>query len=800
MLKLLEKFGLRRNTTTARAEMISTRHSISSGVIWDWPQDEPIRVDRALALYPELAESNHAMLDIAIEEFADRRHTPDELTATLFADQFPEFRTALMDALVVEQFLSEHPEWFDDILSTNHSPDNIDWPVVGEKIAGFRLIDNLGSGGFSRVFLAEDLAYPDRLVAVKFCSNVTHEATALANLHHNAIGVVYSVQRIENRNLCVICMAFKTRTTLHRVIRKVWSDRRPTKAAKVWEEVASANKLDRTNSPEWAKQSLVDWVMDFAAELARGLEASHEMKIIHCDLKPSNVMIDREGRPTLVDFNVAFQKDALASPGNIGGTLPYMAPEQIRAFAGQGYSDVGPLTDVYGFGATMYELLTGRVPFAPAASADDGIRALLEMRKIEPQPIRDFNASVDPDLERLVMSCLAYDMQARPRSAKVVATELDFLRKRTLVQGTPTEWWRTRRVLGTVAAIAILIAVAIGPFSQATRETGAAPLSEPAPQSAVVGTDRKSLPVGEVTESQKLALAYTASGYDALDAGDIEESVKLFEKARHLDGRHVGAKLGFIRALIAARDYQDAINELNPLRVEKPIGEIAALQAYCLALMNSYELAINASVRAQELGMVTPEVMSNHAYFLASYFRPIEAVPIANQAVRQFGRPTRANMVAVIAHMRCDVSAWTWDPQFVASMLCDLPDSAEKYNLESLSYLAFGMRDQRDKNLLGYEKNCRLALNSLVTASSHGLSDSWYASLVKSGLSTIQQERVVAEGLFPNASQMPSEGRDPRQYLFDPIKGTKLDRYMNRSFKEALNQDDVAESNVAKIE
>ena len=267
-----------------------------------------------------------------------------------------------------------------------------------------------------------------------------------------------------------------------------------------------------------------------------------------------------------------------------------------------------------------------------------------------------------------------------------------------------------------------------------------------------------------------------------------------------MDARHAGAKLGFIRALIAARDYQDAINELNPLTVEKPIGEIAALQAYCLALMSSYELAIDASVRAQELGMVTPEVMSNHAFFLASYFRPMEAVPIADQAVRQFGRPTRANMVAVLAHCRADVSAWTWDPQFVASMLGDLPGSAEKYNLESLTYLAFGLRDQRDENLLGYEENCRLAVNSLVTANSQGLCDSWYTTLVKSGLSTIQQERVRAEGLFLNAAQMLQEGQDPRPFLFDPIKGTRLDRYMNRSFKEALNQDDVAESKVATIE
>jgi serine/threonine protein kinase len=770
MLRFLEKLGLKRTKSSEADDLSSIRQTMASEVIWAWPENEPIRVERALELYPELAECNRAMLEIAIEEFADRRNSTDEVSATSFADQFPEFRTELMDALVVDQFLSEHAEWFDDVLLTNHSPEEIEWPKLGEQIAGFRLVDNLGSGGFSRVYLAEDLAYPERLVAVKFCSNETHEAKALANLNHNAIGVVYSVTPVPERNLSAICMAFKTRTTLHRIIRKVWSNKRPSKARLVWNEVSTANKLDTTKAPEWSKQSLVAWVTDVAAELARGLSASHELDIIHCDMKPSNIMIDRDGRPTLVDFNVAFQKDAKTSPGNIGGTLPYMSPEQIRAFAGQGYSDVGPLTDVYGLGATMYELLTGRMPFGPAPTAEDGIRSLLEMRKIKPRPIRDFNSSVDPDLERLVLSCLAYEMSARPVSAKVVADELDFIRKRAIVQGMPTEWWLNRRSVATAAAAVILLAVALAPSGN-ERDGG-------------LGDQEAN---AQLPHPHAIAVDLVEQGYKALAQGDADDAIELFEQAKVHDPRHEGGQLGYIRALIATRDFQDASDELSRLNQGKSIAELEALRAYCTGLLKKYELAISISQNVQARGFATPEVVSNHSFFLSGTLKSTHkqgAVQFAKQALQQMGRPSKANLVMALALMRSDPLGRTVDPQLVKQLIADTPDSAEKYNLMALSNLLFSFKQEQQENNAGYNEYQTLALDSFVKATELGLSESWYGTLRASGLDEIQQERVKAEGWYANAPEKAVERRDPLAYLLDPIARTRFDGSLERNLKD----------------
>jgi tetratricopeptide (TPR) repeat protein len=768
MLRFLEKLGLKRTRSSKQDEFSPVRQTIASEVIWNWAEDEPIRVERAIELYPELAECNRAMLEIAVEEFAGRRNSPQAVTATSFADQFPEFRTELLDALVVDQFLSEHVEWFDDVLLTDHSPEQIDWPVVDEEIAGFRLKEYLGSGGFSRVFLAEDLAYLGRLVAVKFCSNETHEAKALANLTHNAIGVVYSVTPVKDRNLSAICMAFKSRTTLHRIIRKVWSNRRPARANIVWDEIAAANKLDVKTAPEWSKQSLVAWVTDVAAELARGLSASHELGIIHCDMKPSNIIIDRDGRPTLVDFNVAFQKNAKTSPGNIGGTLPYMSPEQIRAFAGQGFSDVGPLTDVYGLGATIYELLTGRMPFGPAPTAEDGIRRLLEMRKIKPRPIREFNSAVDPDLERLVMSCLAYEMKERPISAKVVADELDFIRKRTLVQAMPTEWWRTRRTVGTAVAMTVLAVAALGPFGQ---ETGNARAEV---EAAV-----------KLPDPREVAVKYIEQGYDKLEKGEAEKAVELFEKAKAQDPRHEGGQLGYIRALIASHEYQDAYDELARLRGEKSLPELDALHAYCAGLMKQFKNAVSVNEIAMERGMKTAQVKSNHAFYLSQIGKSKAALPITKEAMGQMGGPSKANLVAVLVHFKSDCTARSWNDDYVFALMKDAPESAEKYNLWSLVNLAFGLKERLvKKNMDGYEEYSRLAVGALQKAIDMGLHESWYGTLYVSGLSDKQRQRVKSEGLFASSPLKSVHRREPYAYLFDPIAGSRFDRYLQRNLKD----------------
>ena len=207
--------------------------------------------------------------------------------------------------------------------------------------------------------------------------------------------------------MTAICMPLTSRSTLNDVLRRAaGQSERPTSASLVWDEIKTRNSISSA-VPAWASKSFATWARDLMSNLAEALAASHAQNIVHCDLKPTNVLVTAEGKPTLVDFNVAFRQNAVASPANVGGTLPYMAPEQIRAFAGEGYSSIGPQTDVYGLAATIYELLTGRLPFGAAPPADDGVLMLLERRRERPKSIRLTNPQVSPEFDRLILECLS---------------------------------------------------------------------------------------------------------------------------------------------------------------------------------------------------------------------------------------------------------------------------------------------------------------------------------------------------------------------------------------------------------
>jgi tetratricopeptide (TPR) repeat protein len=463
--------------------------------------------------------------------------------------------------------------------------------------------------------------------------------------------------------------------------------------------------------------------------------------------------------------------------GNIGGTLPYMSPEQIRAFAGQGYSDVGPLTDVYGLGATMYELLTGKMPFG-TVPADDGLRILLEMRKEKPESIRKYNPSVDPDLERLVMSCLAYEMPARPVSAQVVADELDFIRKRTMVRGVPSDWLGTRGLLGTTAVLALLMPVAIGPLT--------ANAISPIPENNVTLPNKVNAKVIVKTNAE-LAVEKAAEAYAALESEQTEKAVDLFEQARQLDGRNEGAQRGYVRALVAVREFKAASKELNAL-VEKRlrIPEIDAMHSYCLAVNRHYKQAIDYDNRVQAQGLRTPELLSNRAYMLTQANRAKEGIVVANQALQQMGRPSRTNMVVAISILKSDTSRKSWDAEVLTNLMSGTPDSAAKYELFSYVSVLLAVKAKLEKDAATYELFSESAVNTLLQGTREfGVPETYYTNIKNSGLSPRQAERVQDEGLFPNASDpLIEKGSDPSPYLFDPIEGSKYERACQRKLKD----------------
>ncbi len=185
---------------------------------------------------------------------------------------------------------------------------------------------------------------------------------------------------------------------------------------------------------------------------------AHRRGFVHCDLKPANILLDSEGAPHVTDFGLARRVDEeslLTAPGAMLGTPSYMAPEQASGRRG----DLTPAADVYGLGAILYELLTGRPPFRAATVMETVVQVL----EREPAPPREVRHGVPPELEAVCLKCLEKAPGDRYPSAAELAEILDqYLRGESVAVTTFSQRLRrwARREPELVAHVGTLALVA----------------------------------------------------------------------------------------------------------------------------------------------------------------------------------------------------------------------------------------------------------------------------------------------------------------------------------------------------
>lgn len=297
------------------------------------------------------------------------------------------------------------------------------FPVPGDRLLHFDLVEELGRGAFARVFLAKQQSLANRFVALKVTTTPTDEPQKLARLQHPNVVPVYSVHRCGNFQ--VLCMPFLGRVTLCRILLRMTSRwvAPPTSGRELIGTLladtavtAPLSGLHRTQPPlpenPLARMGYVEAVLWIAAELAAGLAHAHDRGLLHRDLKPANILITTDGTPLLLDFNVS--SDSVQDSGNsnrgarVGGTLPYMSPEHLRAFAGEDCV-VDERSDLYSLGVILYELLAGRLPYA--LPTEHGIAvvvaAMLHRQQCPPVSPRHFNPHVSPATAAIVLKLLA---------------------------------------------------------------------------------------------------------------------------------------------------------------------------------------------------------------------------------------------------------------------------------------------------------------------------------------------------------------------------------------------------------
>jgi hypothetical protein len=231
-------------------------------------------------------------------------------------------------------------------------------------------------------------------------------------------------------------MPYRGAATLHDLLDAAYprANSSPPEGAEVigkvaWEGVQSRDPMPEPEavSTPLTQGSFSQGVRRLALELAQGLAFLHRRQIVHRDLKPSNILLTPSGRPLLLDFNLA--ADARRAAPRLGGTLPYMAPEQLQALAAPDAdtSAIGPRSDLFSLGVILYELLTGRQPFGPVPVGgipEEQAPGLLERQRSGIVPLRKLNPRCDPVLATVVERCLSFDLEKRPRGADEVVRAL----------------------------------------------------------------------------------------------------------------------------------------------------------------------------------------------------------------------------------------------------------------------------------------------------------------------------------------------------------------------------------------
>src|SRR5579859_1527356 len=291
--------------------------------------------------------------------------------------------------------------------------------LLGQQIAGYRLLDILGRGGMSLVFLAELLDNPQERVAIKvlmpshatipdelnsFQTRFLREAQTVHQLHHEHILPVLDYGEADD--ILYMIMPIITGGTLAELL---------------------ALKRDPLPLAE---------IADYLNQLASAIDYAHQHGFLHRDIKPSNVLLDKQGGVYLVDFGIAHLFDSglyatdqapttITTTGKIYGTPAYMAPERFKG------EQAGPATDIYALGILLYQLVTGQVPFKADTPIAIGMKHLNEV-PLSPGLLR-------PDLpepaEAAILRALAKEPVGRFATASALAEAFDAGRKGEWVAG-----------------------------------------------------------------------------------------------------------------------------------------------------------------------------------------------------------------------------------------------------------------------------------------------------------------------------------------------------------------------------
>ncbi len=253
----------------------------------------------------------------------------------------------------------------------------------------YELLDHIGGGGMADVYKAHDMIL-DRMVAVKilhaqlagdeeFLEKFRLEAKGAARLSHPNIVGIYDVGQDEEQHYIVM-------------------------------EYIAGETLKKKVQREGCLS--VEEALRIAKEIARALREAHANNLVHCDIKPHNILVTPDGRVKVADFGIAraVTSSTMTYNGNVVGSVHYFSPEQAKG------TKVTPKSDIYSLGVVLYELLTGELPFTGETTVSIALKHLQE----EPKPICQHNHKLPPMVEAIVQKAMAKEPENRPSSDELI--------------------------------------------------------------------------------------------------------------------------------------------------------------------------------------------------------------------------------------------------------------------------------------------------------------------------------------------------------------------------------------------
>ncbi|MDC0937034.1 protein kinase [Pirellulales bacterium] len=458
---------------------------------YSWNRGDNYRIAHYQKLLPDLFQNDELLAEVAFEEYRLRVQAGEHVDADEYRFKFgiSTGRWARLDPNVGGDCdaasPSSIPQLWDEALEL--ASDVQAFPAIGESFLGFSLFQEIGRGAFSHVFLARQDELADRPVVLKIASGSSLEPQHLARLQHTNIVPIYSVHCREN--LTAVCMPYFGRRTLADLLAVVRQERmalsspqnlistflgqsEPTELAPNRSSNSEPQRKRETSSDvlrELAKTNYVDAVLWVMKQATDGLAHAHQRGIVHRDLKPANVLLTDEGRPMLLDFNLS---ENVVVNGRasllVGGTLPYMAPEQLAAVRSGGR--VAFPADIFSQGVIFFELLTGQQPFADRRGAfDDVVQEMIADREEGYPSVRSLNSAIPRAVESIVSRCLAPNPEHRYAHAGELAEDLEKqLRSEPLVHAPDRsfrergrKWLKRHPRISSAAGVAALAGCAL---------------------------------------------------------------------------------------------------------------------------------------------------------------------------------------------------------------------------------------------------------------------------------------------------------------------------------------------------